>query len=74
MKEHVKNNLDVFNIWIETNADLQPTNDLLQPIIPEFKKEFPNVNINGCKECLIDMLRWAKSKLKEETKEKKKHE
>ena len=62
--KHVKENEATFQLWLDTKQHLQPSNDIFAPIIPEFVKEFPNVNIYGCPECLHDMLRWAKIQLK----------
>jgi len=57
--EHVNQNKETFRIWIETNQKLQIDSDYLKPLVPEFLKEFPEVSIEGCPECIIDMLRWA---------------
>jgi hypothetical protein len=65
MKNHIKQNEQTFKLWISLNAKLQPSADILKPIIPEFIKENPGVNINNCPECLIDMLRWALIQIKE---------
>ena len=73
--EHVKDNEETFKLWIEMNEMVQPSNDLLKPIIPIFNKEFPTMNIYGCRECVIDMLRWARIELRKaemgDTKQKK---
>lgn len=62
VKAHVKANIDSINLWIRLNDKLQPSMDVLQPIIKEFKSkpEHKNINIDGCPECIIDMLRWAR--------------
>jgi hypothetical protein len=62
--KHVKENEETFKLWIEMNETVQPSNDLLAPIIPVFNKEFPTMNINSCQECVIDMLRWARIELR----------
>jgi hypothetical protein len=62
--KHVKDNHEVFQLWIQTHQTLQPSADILQPIIPEFKKEFPNVDLEACANCIIDMLVWACIQLK----------
>lgn len=68
LAHHVEQNLAVIDVWIETNQELQPDNDILKPMVKEFLLEFPSVNVNGsCRECLIDMLRWAKGELKKIT-------
>lgn len=59
MIEHIKANLPTIQVWIDTDAELQPDNDILKPIVTEYVKEFQFVNLMGCRECLIDMLRWA---------------
>ena len=61
----IKEQQDSYRVWIETN-DVQLSSDFVSPLIPEFKEEFPTVNLYGCKECVIDMLRWALSKLKQD--------
>lgn len=52
-------NLDIYKVWIETSADLQPSNDLIAPLIPYYEKSNPGISINhACHDCIIDMLRW----------------
>ena len=67
--DHITANLPAIDLWIEMNAKLEASSDVLQPIVKEFKavKEHANINLSGCKECLIDMLRWAKSEYKKAT-------
>jgi hypothetical protein len=64
LKQHVIDNLPTINVWIETFADLQLSNDIISPIIPEFEKANPGVSYN-CKDCLIDVLIWARMTAKE---------
>ena len=71
MNKHYEENQLTFDLWIETKTRLQPSQDLIQPFIAPFKKEFPTVNLDGCPECLIDMLVWAKSEWKKSIKPKK---
>lgn len=63
--KHIENNQALFRFWISRNEKLQSSSDLLSPLIPDFVKENPGVNVNGCPECIIDMLRWAIKQLKE---------
>jgi hypothetical protein len=70
--QHYEANKAVFDAWIDCNSKLQISADIFQPLIEPFKKEFPSVNLVGCPECLIDMLRWVKSEWKKtQTKSKK---
>jgi hypothetical protein len=58
---HVKTNIELFRMFIENSIPLQPSMDVLKPIIAPYNLEFPNQSIqkSACKECLLDMLRWA---------------
>ena len=59
--EHFNKNLPTFQVWIDTNATLQPTNNILEPLISAYQEVNPTINLNGsCRECFIDMLRWYK--------------
>lgn len=62
--KHVKENEETFKLWIETHAQLQISNDIFAPIIPEFIKAFPQTNIYGCQNCILDMLMWARIELR----------
>lgn len=68
---HVENNLEVFNLWIETNSRLQASADILKPLIGPFLTENPTVNLNGCPDCIIDMIIWSKIQLKNKPNTKK---
>lgn len=57
--DHVKENEIQIRLWIEMNENIQPSHDIISPIIPFFQKEFPKITLIGCGECLIDMLRWS---------------
>ena len=50
--------------------------DVLQPVIEVYNLEFPQqaIGLSNCKECLLDMLRWAISQTKEVEVKKKKNE
>lgn len=62
---HVEANDELFKTWIDDNQRLQIGMAVLEPLIPEFLKEFPEVNLKGnCHECIIDMLRWARGEVK----------
>ena len=61
---HVANNSEAFDLWIENHSKLQHSADILQPLIEPFLKENPTVNLKGCSDCIIDMLIWAKIQLK----------
>jgi hypothetical protein len=74
--KHFQSNLPTFQLWIDTNARLQWSSDILQPLIKPFKEANPSVNVHGgCQDCIIDMLMWYKIELsksqKPETKPKK---
>ena len=73
--DYISKNRPMFEFWIKRNERLQSSQDLLTPIIPEFTEANPSVNVNGCPDCIIDMLRWAikelKASLGEETAEEK---
>jgi hypothetical protein len=66
---HVKINIELFRMFIENSIPLQPSMDVLKPIIAPYNLEFPNQSIHksACKECLLDMLRWAIGQTKTET-------
>ena len=66
---HVKTNIELFRMFIENSIPLQPSMDVLKPIIAPYNLEFPNQSIHksACKECLLDMLRWAIGQTKTET-------
>ena len=66
---HVKSNIELFRMFIENSIPLQPSMDVLKPIIAPYNLEFPNQSIqkSACKECLLDMLRWAIGQTKTET-------
>lgn len=69
---HVANNSEVFDLWITNNSILEPSADILQPLIKPFEAENPGVNIRSCKDCIIDMLIWAKIQLKNKPKNERK--
>lgn len=77
--EHYQANQSTFDFWIERNEILQPSMDILQPLIKPFNERFPEVNINACHNCIIDMLKWSKLQFEksisgtEQTKSKKKN-
>jgi len=62
---HIETNQELFRFWISRNERLQSSADILKPIIPIFQELNTGVNIEGCPDCLIDMLRWAIKELKE---------
>ena len=66
---HVKSNIELFRMFIDNNIQLQPSMDVLKPIIAPYNLEFPNQSIHksACKECILDMLRWAIGQTKIET-------
>jgi hypothetical protein len=66
LSEYWEENKDVFNLWIDKHEPLQASMDILKPLIPIFKKENPTVNIEGCQDCLIDMLIWVRSEAKKD--------
>lgn len=71
LKQYYIDNKPTIDYWIKANDKLQPGMDFLQPIIKEFKADKANegINLNGCHECIIDMLRWLRKEAKDETKE-----
>jgi hypothetical protein len=70
---HIKENVELFRMWVNNNEHLQNSMDVLQPVIEVYNEEFPQqvIGLSNCKECLLDMLRWAISQTKEEVKKKK---
>lgn len=70
MIEHYLANKDEFDLWIRTNEKLQISNDIFKPFIEPFLEANKGVNLQGCQECIIDMLRWVKSEVKKQTKSK----
>ena len=70
---HVKTNIELFRMWVANNEHLQNSMDVLQPVIEVYNEEFPQqaIGLSNCKECLLDMLRWAIGQTKEEVKKKK---
>lgn len=66
---HVKSNIELFRMFINNNIQLQPSMDVLKPLIAPYNLEFPNQSVHksACKECLLDMLRWAIGQTKIET-------
>jgi len=70
---HIKENVELFRMWIANNEHLQNSMDVLQPVIEVYNEEFPQqaIGLSNCKECLLDMLRWAIGLTKEEVKKKK---
>ena len=72
---YVEKNEDIIRLYVKTNQRLQSSSDFLKPIIPTFLEENKGVNIEGCPDCILDMLRWSLKILKEskaEPKEQKK--
>jgi len=63
-------------MWVANNEHLQNSMDVLQPVIEVYNEEFPQqaIGLSNCKECLLDMLRWAISQTKEIEVKKKKNE
>lgn len=43
---------------------LEISNDIFKPLIEPFMKANPTVNLNACKDCVIDMLVWTKAEWK----------
>lgn len=64
--QHIQEHENEFNAWIGVNAKLQKS-DIIVPLIEVYESENNTKEIsNGnCKDCIIDMLRWAIKKLKE---------
>lgn len=60
MNKHYIKHQPIFELWVETNQKISASHDLISPLIPEFVKANPGVNVHGCSECVIDMLRWYK--------------
>lgn len=58
--EHIETNLPTFNLWIENHSRLQISADILQPLVPVFMEANPTTNLNGCQDCIIDMLIWCR--------------
>lgn len=62
--EHYEANKAEFDLHIQERSKLQPSMDLLKPMIGPFKAEFPTVNLVSCHECIIDMIVWVRSEWK----------
>lgn len=62
--EHYEANKEQLDLIYKLKSPIQPSNDLLQPLIEPFQKVFPGENINGCAECVIGMLGWYQIQLK----------
>lgn len=62
--KHYEDNKETFDMWIREKTRLQVSNDIFKPLIEPFTTEFPTVNLNGCQDCIIDMLIWVKSEWK----------
>lgn len=74
--KHIKENVELFRMYIANDIHLQNTMDILQPVIEVYNEEFPqqSIGLSNCKECLLDMLRWAIGLTKETEVKKKKNE
>lgn len=70
MIEHYKNNEPIFDLWIRNHEKLQISNDIFKPFIEPFKEANPNVNLEGCPDCIIDMLVWVRKEVKKTQKAK----
>lgn len=65
LKEHILMNLATIRAWISTNAVLEASHVILEPIIKEYAPAHPEINLGGsCRECFIDMLRVCVKELK----------
>jgi hypothetical protein len=68
---HIKENHDTLSIWFKTHQKLQIGHDMLKPLIEPFTEAFPGVNLNGCPNCVLDMIGWALVEYKKETESQK---
>lgn len=62
--QHIEKNLKEINVWIETKAALQRSNDTLAPIL----KAYQNAGFvlsPSCQDCIIDVLIWARKEYKD---------
>ena len=73
---HIKENVELFRMYVNNNEHLQNSMDVLQPVIESYNLEFREqaIGLSNCRECLLDMLRWAISQTKEIEVKKKKNE
>lgn len=60
---HVNTNREIINMWIETHASLQPSNDILIPLIAAYERE-TEYRIKACPSCLVDCLIWCRMNAK----------
>ena len=60
--QHIEASLPEINVWIENHTRLQYS-DTTKPIFEAFERETKN-SINGCDDCKIDALIWARAELK----------
>jgi len=58
-KSHFENNKSRINMWIDTNAILQPTSEVLLPLIAAYERE-TEYRVRACSSCLIDCLIWCR--------------
>lgn len=72
MIEHYIQNKETFDHWIKVHERLQISNDIFKPLIKPFMAANPNVNLNGCQDCIIDMLVWVRAEWKKTTEDKPK--
>jgi|JI8StandDraft_1071087.scaffolds.fasta_scaffold00961_7 hypothetical protein len=74
LKQHIRENEAIFKTWLDIGEAVNIGQGQIQPLIPEFTKRFPEVNLTGnCKSCIHDMLLWALNGIKTETNGKKKN-
>lgn len=74
LASHIEANQEKFRFWIKRNERLLLESDILAPIVKEFEADPENagINLRGCQECIIDMLRWAIKQIKPEVKKEEK--
>lgn len=63
--EHFKEHKVTFDVWRRCNQHIEPSNDLIVPLIVPYAKLFPDIQLGGsCRECFIDMLHWYNKEFK----------
>jgi hypothetical protein len=63
--EHFKEHKIIFDVWRRCKQHIEPSNDLIIPLIVPYAKLFPEIQLGGsCRECFIDMLVWYNKEFK----------
>lgn len=69
---HISQNIEVLQVHIDNHNRVQPSADIVKPLIEPFKTAFPDVDIYSCPDCVLDMIQWSLIQYKRQTEEKPK--